>query len=161
MRGTLEFGSQLVYSHVEKMKNQPGCKTADVDPLLVKGGGAVTLLITQFGADINDHGPWQEMLTFAKLCKSVASRTAYDVLAAVVQHASNIAPKTRQDTLGYAYELLGEIALMQGRFEKALAHLNTGLGYHKRANPNYLTDKGRAELPSLDQLKRMLAKMTG
>ncbi len=121
----------------------------------------MTLLITQFGADINDHGPWQEMLAFAKLCKSVASRTAYDVLAAVVQHASNIAPKTRQDTLGYAYELLGEIALMQGRFEKALAHLNTGLEYHKRANPNYLTDKGRAELPSLDQLKRMLEKMTG
>jgi hypothetical protein len=161
LRATLEMGGQLVYSHVEKMKNQPGCKTADVDPLLAKGGGAVTLLISQFGADINDHGPWQEMLRFAKLCKGVGSRTAYDVLAAVVQHASNIAPKARQDTLGYAYELLGEIALMQGRFEKALAHLNTGLEYHKRVNPNYLTDKGRAELPSLDQLKYMLGKMTG
>jgi hypothetical protein len=161
LRATLEMGSQLVYSHIEKMKNQPGCKTVDVDPLLVKGGGAVTLLITKFGADINDHGPWQEMLAFAKLCKSVASRTAYDVLAAVVQHASNIASKTHQDTLGYAYELLGEIALMQWRFEKALPHLNTGLEYHKRVNPNYLTDKGRAELPSLDQLKRMLEKVTG
>jgi hypothetical protein len=161
LRVTLEFGSQIVYSHVEKMKNQPGCETADVDPLLAKGGGAVTLLITQFGTDTNDNTPWQEMLRFAKLCKGVGSRTAYDVLAALVQHASNIAPKARQDTLGYAYELLGEIALMQGRFEKALVHLNTGLKYHKRANPNYLTDKGRAELPSLDQLKRMLAKMAG
>ncbi len=161
MRVTLEFGSHLVRDYVGKMKRQPGCKTADVDPLLAKGGGAVTLLITQFGTDTNDNTPWQEMLRFAKLCKGVGSRTAYDVLAAVVQHASNIAPKARQDTLGYAYELLGEIALMQGRLEKALPHLNTGLGYHKRANPNYLTDKGRAELPSLDQLKRMLAKMTG
>jgi ABC-type lipoprotein export system ATPase subunit len=108
LRVTLEFGSQIVYSHVEKMKNQPGCKTADVDPLLAKGGGAVTLLITQFGTDTNDIAPWQEMLRFAKLCKGVGSRTAYDVLAALVQHASNIAPKARQDTLGYAYELLGE-----------------------------------------------------
>ena len=161
LRATLEMGAQIAYSHVEKMKNQPGCKTDDVDPLLAKGGGAVTLLITQFGADINDHGPWQEMLRFAKLCKGVGSRTAYDVLADVVQHASNIAPKTRLDTLGYAYELLGEIALMQRRFKKALVHLNTGLEYHKRANPNYLTDKGRAELPSLDELKRMLSKLTG
>lgn len=161
LRATLEMGSQIAYSHVERMKNQPGCTTDDVDPLLAKGGSAVTLLITQFGADLNDHGPWQEMLRFAKLCKGVGSRTAYDVLAAVVQHASNIAPKTRQDTLGYAYELLGEIALMQGRFEKALAHLNTGLEYHKRVNPNYLTEKGRTELPSLDQLKYMLEKMTG
>ena len=161
LRATLEMGAQIAYSHVEKMKNQPGCKTDDVDPLLAKGGGAVTLLITQFGADINDHGPWQEMLRFAKLCKGVGSRTAYDVLADVVQHASNIAPKTRLDTLGYAYELLGEIALMQGRFHEALAHLNTGLKYHKRVNPNYLTEKGRAELPSLDQLKSMLSKLTG
>jgi len=161
LRATLEMGAQIAYSHVEKMKNQPGCKTADVDPLLAKGGGAVTLLITQFGADMNDNAPWQEMLRFAKLCKGVASRTAYDVLSAVMQHASNIAPKTRLDTLGYAYELLGEIALMQRRFKKALVHLNTGLEYHKRANPNYLTDKGRAELPSLDQLKRMLSKLTG
>ena len=44
------------------------------------------------------------MLRFAKLCKCVGSRTAYDVLAAVVQHASTIAPEARQDTLGYAYE---------------------------------------------------------
>lgn len=161
LRATLEMGGQVVYSHVEKMKRQPGCKTADVDPLLAKGGGAVTLLITQFGADINDNAPWQEMLSFAKLCKSVGSRTAYDVLAAVVQHASNIVSKPHEDTLGYAYELLGEIALMQGRFEEALAHLNTGLEYHKRVNPNYLTEKGRAELPSLDQLKRMLDKITG
>lgn len=161
LRATLEMGGQVVYSHVGKMKRQPGCKTADVDPLLAKGGGAVTLLITQFGADINDNAPWQEMLSFAKLCKSVGSRTAYDVLAAVVQHASNIVSKPHEDTLGYAYELLGEIALMQGRFEEALAHLNTGLEYHKRVNPNYLTEKGRAELPSLDQLKRMLDKITG
>ena len=121
----------------------------------------MTLLFTQFGADINDHAPWNEMLRFAKLCKGVGSRTAYDVLASVVQYASNSASKTSPDTIGYAYELLGEIALMQGRFKGALAHLNTGLEYHKRANPNYLTDKGRAELPSLDQLKRMLDKMTG
>ena len=161
LRATLELGSQTVYSHVEKMKNQPGCKTADVDPLLAKGGGAVTLFISQFGTDINDNAPWQEMLRFAKLCKGVGSRTAYDVLAAVVQHASNIVSKPHQDTLGYAYELLGEIALMQGRFKEALVHLNTGLDYHKRVNPNYLTDKGRAELPSLDQLKRILDKMTG
>ena len=161
LRATLEMGVQLVYSHVEQMKKQPGCKTVDVDPLLAKGGGAVTLLFTQFGADINDNTPWQEMLRFAKLCKGVTSRTAYDVLAAVVQHASNIAYKPHQDTLGYAYELLGEIALMQGRFKEALAHLNTGLEYHKRVNPNYLTEKGRAELPSLDQLKRMRDKMTG
>jgi len=161
LRATLEMGGQLVYSHVEKMKNQPGCKTADVDPLLAKGGDAVTLLFTQFGADINDNAPWQEMLRFAKLCKGVGSRMAYDVLTAVVQHASNIASKPHQDTLGYAYELLGEIALMQGRFKEALAHLNTGLEYHKRVNPNYLIDKGRAELPSFDQLKSMLDKMTG
>lgn len=161
LRATLEMGGQLVYSHVEKMKNQPGCKTADVDPLLAKGGDAVTLLFTQFGADINDNAPWQEMLRFAKLCKGVGSRMAYDVLTAVVQHASNIASKPHQDTLGYAYELLGEIALMQGRFKEALAHMNTGLEYHKRVNPNYLIDKGRAELPSFDQLKSMLDKMTG
>ena len=161
LRATLEMGAQIAYSHVEKMKSQPGCKTADVDPLLAKGGGAVTLLITQFGADMNDNAPWQEMLRFAKLCKGVASRTAYDVLAAVVQHASNSASKTRLDTLGYSYELLGEIALMQRRFKEALAHLNTGLEYHKRANPNYLVEKGRADLPSLDQLKFMLSKLTG
>jgi len=161
LRATLEMGSQLVYSHVEKMKNQPGCKTLDVDPLLAKGGGAVTLLITQFGTDINDNVPWQEMLRFAKLCKGVTSRTAYDVLAAVVQHASNIASKPHQDTLGYAYELLGEIALMQGRFKEALAHLNIGLENHKRVNPNYLVEKKRADLPSLDQLKFMLSKLTG
>ena len=161
LRATLEMGIQLVYGHVLKMKNQPGCTVADVGPLLAKGGGAVTLLFTQFGADINDNVPWQEMLEFAKLCKGVGSRTAYDVLAAVVQHASGSASKTHMDTLGYAYELLGEIALMQGRFKKALVHLNTGLEYHKRANPNYLTEKGRAELPSLDQLKNMLDKMTG
>jgi tetratricopeptide (TPR) repeat protein len=161
LRAALEMGSQLVYSHVEQMKNQPGCKTDDVDPLLAKGGGAVTLLITQFGSDVNDNNSWQEMLRFAKICKGVGSRTAYDVLAAMVGHASNIAPENRLDTLGYVYEMLGEIALMQGRFEEALAHLNKGLEYHKQVNPNYLTDKGRAELPSLDQLKRMLDKMTG
>jgi hypothetical protein len=161
LRATLEMGSQIVYSHVEKMKNQPGCKTLDVDPLLAKGGGAVTLLITQFGTDINDNAPWQEMLRFAKLCKGVTSRTAYDVLAAVVQHASNIASKPHQDTLGYAYELLGEIALMQGRFKEALAHLNIGLENHKRVNPNYLVEKKRADLPSLDQLNFMLSKISG
>lgn len=161
LRATLEMGSQLVYSHVEEMKNQPGCKTDDVDSLLANGGGAVTLLITQFGSDGNGNNSWREMLRFAELCKGVGSRTAYDVLAATVRHASNIASKNRLDTLGYTYELLGEIALMQGRFKEALAHLNTGIEYHKRANPNYLTEKGRAELPSLDQLEYMLEKITG
>ncbi len=101
------------------------------------------------------------MLRFGKLCKRVGSRKAYDVLAALVRHAANSASKTRQDTIGYAYELLGEIALMQGRFHEALPHLNTGLEYHKRANPNYLVEKKRADLPSLDQLKFMLSKLTG
>jgi len=161
LRATLESDVHLVYNYVEDMKNQPGCTDDHVDPLLAKGGNAVTLLFTQFGADTNDHVPWKEMLRFAKLCKRVGSRKAYDALAALVRHAANSASKTRLDTLGYSYELLGEIALMQRRFKEALAHLNTGLEYHKRANPNYLVEKGRADLPSLDQLKFMLSKLTG
>ena len=161
LRATLEGDVHLVYNYVQDMKNQPGCTVDDVDPLLGKGGDAVTLLFTQFGTDPNDHVPWEEMLRFAKLCKRVGSRKAYDVLAALVRQAANSASKTRQDTLGYAYELLGEIAFMQGRFHEALPHLNTGLEYHKQANPNYPVEKGRAELPSIDQLKFMLSKLTG
>jgi len=61
--------------------------------------------------------------------------------------------------LGKVAELSGNLSMAEKYYLKALA-LDRKEGYFL-CNAAEPTEKGRAELPSLDQLKRMLDKMTG
>lgn len=150
-------GVNRVHSDSDFMKKKPGCTAADIVPLLVKGAGAASLFLSEFGSDQTTNDPWSSLLTMARICKEAGTKEAYDVLAPLAQQAAGSAPTNRLNAVAITYTRLGDLALMHGNFEKAVNHLKTALDYRKRANTNFDLDKEKAGVPRVDQLKAMLA----
>jgi len=156
-REILSSGVGQIGNYVDWFKSKPGCTASDISPLLVKGAGALALLLSEFGSGEDAYKAFSELLRFARICHEIGSPAAHDVLSAAVQQAAGVASSALQNAVGTTYDVLGDVAFMQGRFQEAVKHYETGLKYHQRAKPDYSSRKEQNEWPDLEELKRMQA----
>jgi peptidoglycan hydrolase CwlO-like protein len=155
-RDTLKRNFEYVHSSIGLMRDKPGCTAADIDPLLSKGAGAVSLLLSEFGSEQADYVPWMQLQKFALLCKHAGTSGAFGVLSPLAQQAASIAPPNRQSSVANTFVCLGDIALTLGEFDKAVENLNKALEFKKRADKYFDLDKEKAGVPGVDQLKALL-----
>ena len=149
-----------IYNHVSNLQSMPGCTVDDVVSTLAVGAEALRGVLASGRVKHEQVNPYFSILRFAGQCAESGTEGAYNILKTLVEPVRREMGANGPLLAAQLHVCLADNALMRGRFETAIDHLEQALKIRVAADPKrWPEQKQRSWWPTREQLEKMQAAM--